>query len=328
MSVLRTTEMWGDQVRYLQLRSGNSLWQRHRCTVMKVVGVGAALTLLAGCTSGAQGTDSLQADVEDILDQAGQQVLTRLVITPEAESVKVGLRTDGTEVWWTHDGAGEQVDQPSITGASRADAIDFEALADQLSSLQTSCSTNAQVEAFVSVTGDVIADSVCDGTIAASSINGSEPQPVDLDLTDGEDLDRAMAEVAAILPNGIVYQLSLPGPASPRGQTLRADGNPWVLADGTSCLPGYIRAMQPAAGDDLRSYVCDGHGQQTVDGQTQEAFDPTEIRGADLAAAIQQALDESGYDPQTVSYYAIEEMLTTGLVLLAVGPEDYYQVTL
>ena len=105
------------------------------CVSRKGFAGAAAVALLCGCTAFGPAAQPTQRAVESILDDAGQSVFTRLVLTPDAHDIQVAVRVDGTEIWWTQSGAGDRVVQPSVVGASRPDAIDFDALDAHLASV-------------------------------------------------------------------------------------------------------------------------------------------------------------------------------------------------
>ncbi len=303
------TEMWADKV---------------GCVSRTGVAGAAAGALLCGCTAFGPAAHPTQRAVESILDGAGQSVFTRLVLTPDAHDIQVAVRVDGAEIWWTQSGAGDRVVQPSVVGASRPDAIDFDALDAQLASVAQSCDLDPQLAVFVAATGALVADSTCDGRLTATSLRDGEPASADIDLASVEGIDRLLAEVSAALPNQRAYQISLPGPASPRGDTARAEGGPWVLADGTTCMVSYLRAGQDAATGQVRSFRCDGYGQQTVDYDAQQPFDPAALSAADIRSAMADGLAASGFDPQMVSYYGIYELLGTGTMLAIITSDGNY----
>ncbi len=294
---------------------------------VKWLGVVGAVALLCGCTALGTVGDSTASSVNSILKDSGQPVFTRLVLSPDPDDTRVAVRADGAEVWRTEQGAGDPVAQPSVTGASRPDAVDFDALNAQLDVLAASCDHDPELNVGIAASGAVVADSVCGGQITATSVDGREPVAAQIELTSVEGIDQILNEASAMLPNRRAFQISLPGPASSRGDSARAEGGTWTLTDGTICTVSYLRAGQGTSpSEPLREFSCDGFGQQKVGFNTQQPFDPATLDAGRIHDAIGKALSQSGFDPQTVAFYGVYEFYTGPLLVLVTTDGGYHEV--
>ncbi len=286
-----------------------------RGRIASALALSCAALLVTGCS----GPAGMSQTVASIVKQSGGNVVTRVVVGAEAADIQVAVRVPGGEQWWTRDGLVGPVPAESKQplGGTGPDAIDFEALSAQQAALAGQCSDTPRLEAYVAPTGALAAESVC-GTagnreVLATTIDGVMLGPVAVDFLSTDGLAQLLVETAASLPGGFTYQITLPGPKSPRGYTAKAEGTQWVLPDGEICMVNFVRAGAPAPGEPARTFGCDGYGSQEGDLGAQDPIFPETLDAAKLLSAIDRLVEDNAVDPETVAFYRIDWPLIGGL---------------
>lgn len=273
-----------------------------------------AAILVTACTNQPAGT---AAEVARIVAAAGGGVASQLVLEP-AGGVQVQVRTPTGEQWWDTTGQLDQSPEGRLLplGASRPDAFDYAALAEQLSAAETLCTEEPRVGVFVSVNGDTVAETSCgvgpNQQVLATTINGHDAGESNLDFLSEQGLTQFLQEAGAMVPSGIAYQVTLPGLASARGNTAKAEGGRWTLGDGTGCTVTYERAGRAPAGEPIRWFGCQGYGSQSFEGNSQDPFEPAALDAAAVFAAIKEVQRVSGFEPDEVAFYRIDKLLIGG----------------
>lgn len=287
-----------------------------RARIVGAVALSTAVLLASGCTSSLGGTEGA---VAAIVNEANANVVTRLVLTPEPDRLRVAVRVPGGEMWWTPAGQDAPVgaDEMKPLGGDNPGAIDYEALDAQLESLANECADDPRVEAYVTASGAMLAESVCgtgaSRTVVAATIDGVELMTGDVDFFTPEGLQQVFDEVAASLPGGVAYQVTLPGPKSARGYTAKAEGAQWVLPDGALCMVTIEISGNPEPGAGVRGFGCESYGPQETDLGVQEPMHSATLPTRRILQAMTDLAIANGLDPATIAFYRVHHPLIGGL---------------
>lgn len=265
-----------------------------------------ALGLLAGCTTSSEPKTELAGQVEKVVDAAGHQMITRLVIKQDPADLRVVFRTPTGET--SYDPAGTALEQVGGVplGATRPDAIDYGSLEEQFAEVAAQCPEEPWVTMIVSATGAIVSASHCADEVVSWNVDGRDIGPVEIDLLSVAGIEQLMAEADIFLPPGGIYYFSLPGPASVRGDVARVDGQLWVLGDFSECMTLYMRPGKADEVNPLPGFQCDTRELSSTD--RPDLFLPSSLDVDRVQEALGQALAESGFEESEVVLYLYYQM--------------------
>ncbi|GAA2181056.1 hypothetical protein GCM10009785_14390 [Brooklawnia cerclae] len=293
-----------------------------------LVAVCCATTLVSACSLTG---DPTERALDRIVEDAGGRLVTAVSLGDGAQDVGAVVRLPGGDVAVDAEGRSDPAVDGQLrpSGASLVDDLDLDALTARLDAVRASCDAEPGVEAQLSPAGALFVYSTCAGepgpTVSVAGVEGA----TELDFTTIDGVAQLLREAAVAVPGAAAWQVSIPGPSSPRGATARAEGGLWGLPDGSSCQVVYERLERPQSGEAPWRYRCDGYGQQrSTSSDVQQQFVPTTVDAQAVVDAMALAVQRGGFTHDEVMYYVVTDMLVDGPVVIAMTTDRSSTVAL
>lgn len=289
-----------------------------------------ALALLTGCAWLRPGTSALERQLSVMATQMGTSLISDLLITADPDQTAARFRLPGEDAWL---GATRLAEWPEDDGrlprsGVLVERLPYAGLDAQLSQLETECQDSPRIVAFVAPSGSVFAESRCGlgsaEQVLATWVDGVQSAAPALDLTTAEGYQTLHDELVAAMPGRYIYQIGIPGAGSTH-QRVNVQGRAWLLPDQTACLVRYSRWLDAEPGLPLREFACDGKGSQTRGSDKQETWELSELTGAQLHQAIDEALAASGFAAEQVDYYLVMKLFYQYVVAVRTLDDEWFE---